>query len=92
MEMFSPIEKEHYKLLSLPTFSVTNLKPGIENFSSQTRENISQLLSVLVESERSYEKWRILFYKMQTFTSKYVFDKFDTYGKNYISSFDVNSL
>jgi len=88
--MFSPLEKEYHKSLNSHTFSETDFRPGLENFTSQTRENISQLLLVLVESERCYEKWRIQFYKMQTFTSKYVFDKFDTYGKNYISSFDVN--
>lgn len=90
--MFSPIEKEYYKALNSSIYNDIKVKPGIDNFSVQTKELISELISLFIESERCYEKWRNQFYKLQHFTAKYIFDKFDTFGKNYISSFDVINL
>ena len=87
--MFSPVEKDYYNLLNSKPFIETNVKPGLDDFPSNIRNKISELFSSLLECEKCYEKWRLKFYHMQTFTSKYIFQKIDTYAKNYISSFDV---
>ena len=88
--MVSPVYKQYYRRLNIKPLIDYDRKPGLETLSTVLKESITILLNEIIVAERCYEKWRILFYGTQTFTSKMIFDKIDTFGKNYLSSFDVN--
>lgn len=87
--MLSPIEKEFYRQLNEKPIIDNRVKPGLEAIAYESKEKITQLLYELLEAERCYENWRLKFYGIQTFKSRFIFDKIDNFGKNYLSSFDV---
>jgi hypothetical protein len=91
--MLTPLEREFYKLLSNRPYQSDSLKTGLDNlFSTETKEKIKNLFQIMIEAEFTYEVWRMKFFKIQSFTSNYIFGKFDTFGKEYLSSFDVRKL
>ena len=87
--MFLPVEKQCLRLLQTRQSIDFKQKEGLDALSVDTKNHITDLLNSLNNTEKKYESWRQKFYSLKSFSSRFIFDKIDTYGKNYLSGFDV---
>lgn len=87
--MLLPVDKEYNRILRNRVCLDYHVKHTPDVFSFESRYAIQNLLKTLIDVENKAEQWRQKLYKINTFFSKAIYDKFDTLGKNYISSDDV---
>ena len=90
--MLLPVDKEYNRILRNRICLDYHVRCTPEVFSYESRYAVTNLLRALIDVENKAEAWRQKFYRMKSFYSKVVYDKFDTLGKNYISVDDVRNF
>ena len=62
-----------------------------EFFSETTKKQLSRLFRLILESERTIDKWRKKLKSMSRYDNREIFDKIDTMKKNYLVREDVKT-
>jgi len=87
-EMFLPVEREYNRLLSNRTCLDYHVTVGPEIFSYETKYLLSNLFNALIKTEKTTEHWRQKLSSIKSFSTRFIFDKLDTYNKNSLTSQD----
>jgi len=86
--MITPVDKEFYKMMK-NRFPYQLRKDRNDFFYTETRILFGRLMSLIVETEHSIERWRHKLNNMSRFTIRGVFDRIDILRRNFLTKDDV---
>lgn len=90
--MILPVDKEYNRMMRNRVCLDYHVKCTPDVFSFESIYSISNLLKEIINVENNAEMWRKKLFNLKTFYSKLIYEKFDTIGKNYITTDDVLNL